>query len=126
MVENAPVLDFFTVSAFKKAEGKNAEIEYEGIRLASKDMFFLPLESEEVTNKIGLTVAAKGLTKNDNTLAACYLLCEKMIGEYNAATLIDYFDIDNLPSDYGKQGFLPLDYLPDFTQWKIEKIETSK
>lgn len=123
LVENTPIMDFWNVTAFLKAEGKRATIDYEGIHLASKDLFFLPMESDDIISKIGLKVAGKNLKITDNNLNACYLLCEKMIGEYNATTLIDYFDIDILPSDYQEQGFLPLDYLPDFVEWKIERIE---
>ncbi len=123
LVENCPIMDFWSCSAFSKAQGKHCSIEYENIRLQSKDLFFLPMESEEINDKIGLKIAGKGLIKNDNTLTAAYLLCEKMIGEYNSTTLIDYFDIEKLPTAYEKEGFLPLDYLPDFTEWKIEKTE---
>ncbi|MBR1626289.1 MAG: hypothetical protein IJ681_04005 [Bacteroidales bacterium] len=126
LMENAPVLDFWQITAFSKPEGKNVSIDYEGISLHSKDMFFIPMESENAVDKIGIKVACKNLKKTDDMLAACYFLCEKMIGEYYATTLIDYFDIEQLPADYEEQGYLPLDYLPDFTQWKIERIETAE
>lgn len=126
LVENAPVLDFWTITAFSKPEGKNAVMENDGLTLKSRDLFFLPLESDTVKDKIGLNVGIRNITDYDLFLSTAYLLCEKMIGEYDATTLIDFFDVVELPRDYDNAGFLPLDYLPDFVQWKIERMEDEK
>lgn len=126
LVENAPILDFWTITAFSKPEGKNAEIDTDGLTLKSIDLFFLPLESDTIKDKIGLNVGIRNITDYDLFLSTAYLLCEKMIGEYDAATLIDFFDVVELPRDYDNEGFLPLDYLPDFVQWKIERMENEK
>lgn len=126
LVENAPILDFWTITAFSKPEGKNAEIDTDGLTLKSIDLFFLPLESDTIKDKIGLNVGIRNITDYGLFLSTAYLLCEKMIGEYDAATLIDFFDVVELPRDYDNEGFLPLDYLPDFVQWKIERMENEK
>jgi len=126
LVENVPLMDFWQIEAFLQPEGKGVKIEYEGIKLDSKDLFFLPLESEVVKNKIGLRIAGEKIEQNEDYISACYLLCEKMIGEYYATMLIDYFDVDNLPKDYKEEGYLPLDYLPDFIEWKKSKDNKSE
>lgn len=123
LVQTAPIMDFWKITAFAQPKGKNQQMEFENIKLASNNLLFLPMDSEEIKDKIGVQISAKGLNKNDNTLSCAYLLCEKMIGEYNATTLIDYFDIVAYEDNMENNGFLPLDYLPDYVEWKIEQIE---
>ncbi|MBO6116991.1 MAG: hypothetical protein J6P44_00430 [Bacteroidales bacterium] len=122
LVQSAPVMDFWTVTAFLQPQGKNQSAEYEDTSLNSKDLYFIPMESDEQKDKIGLMIAGKNLQKNDEVLSCAYLLCEKMIGEYNATTLTGYFDVGNLPDNFEDEGYLPLDYLPDFIQWKIDSL----
>jgi hypothetical protein len=126
LVENAPIMDFIEVEAFLEPEGKGVELEYEGIKLRSKDLYFLPLESETIKDKVGIRVAGTEVDEGEDYTSACYLLCEKMIGEYYATMLIDYFDVQKLPKDYKEEGYLPLDYLPDFIEWKKSKAEDGK
>lgn len=120
--ESAPVMDFWDVQAFLPAMGKNQQYEYEGIVLKSKDLYFLPLESNTVKDKIGIKVALKSNQSHDDLFVCAYLLCERMIGEYNAAMFVDYFDIQILKDNKQPQDYLPLDYLPDFIQWKIDSF----
>ncbi|MBQ7985148.1 MAG: hypothetical protein IJ250_05880 [Bacteroidales bacterium] len=121
LAENAPVMDFWNICTFMPAEGKNQTMESDGVKLSSDNLYFLPMESNDLNDKIGLKIAGKNLINNDDNMNCAYLLCEKMIGEYNCAVMIRYFEITELPSDYEKKGFLPLNYLPDFTEWKIER-----
>ena len=123
LVQTAPIMDFWKITAFAQPKGKNQQMEFENIKLASNNLLFLPMDSEEIKDKIGVQISAKGLNKNDNTLSCAYLLCEKMIGEYNATILIDYFDIVAYEDNMENNGFLPLDYLPDYVECKIEQIE---
>ena len=123
LCENAPILDFWVIQAFLPAQGKNQVFDDGETELKSKDLFFLPMESDTVKDKIGIRIAGKDLKINDSDFSCAYLLCEKMIGEYNATTMIDYFDLVDLPDNFEKEGFLPLDYLPDFVQWKMDLTE---
>ena len=75
LVENAPILDFWTITAFSKPEGKNAEIDTDGLTLKSIDLFFLPLESDTIKDKIGLNVGIRNITDYDLFLSTAYLLC---------------------------------------------------
>ena len=126
LCENSPLMDFWQVEAFVAPQGKDVEIESEDGKkvLKSKDLFFIPMESEEKTDKIGITVGVKNYDENNQDMMfLVYSLVEKMIGEYNTVKMIEYFDLCPLPFDPKQEGFLPLTQLPDFVQWKIEKIK---
>ena len=129
LCENSPLIDFWQVESFVAPQGKNAEVESEDgkKRIRSKDLFFIPMESDEKTDKIGLTIGIKGYKEDDQEMTfLLYSLVEKMIGEYNTVKMIAYFDVCPLPSNPKQEGFLPLTQLPDFVQWKIEKMKKEK
>ncbi|MCF0209788.1 MAG: hypothetical protein HUK18_00455, partial [Bacteroidales bacterium] len=94
--------------------------------LKSSDLYCIPLESEEIKDKIGIILGVREKIEDDDFTAACYLLVEKMIGEYYAAELIDYFEIQTLPKNIEDSDFIPLDNLPDFVSWKVEMLKNGK
>ncbi|MBQ0113906.1 MAG: hypothetical protein KBT03_12320 [Bacteroidales bacterium] len=126
IVENAPAINLWRFEGFLPPEGKKCSIKYEKYYFKSSDLYFIPLESEEIQDKIGLRIGVKKKENNDDFTMACYMLVEKMIGEYYATTLIDYFEVEVLPADIESSDYIPLDNLPDFVSWKIEKINNAE
>lgn len=121
LCEEAPILDFWEIIAFKPAKGKNVSITFENYRLNSKNLWFLPLESEEEEGKLGLRIALEG--GREDLLVAVYSLLEEMLGEYDAATSLEYFEICSLGSNPKEEGFYPLTDLPEYVDWFIDEAE---
>lgn len=126
IVENAPAINLWRFEGFLPPEGKKCSIKYEKYYFKSSDLYFIPLESEEIQDKIGLRVGVKKKENDDDFTMGCYMLVEKMIGEYYATTLIDYFELEVLPANIESSDYIPLDNLPDFVSWKIEKINNAE
>ena len=59
LCEQAPILDFWDIIAFKPAKGSNVSVSFEKYRISSKNLWFMPLESDEERTKVGLRVALK-------------------------------------------------------------------
>lgn len=123
---NTPILDFWDIIAFKQPKGPKVKINFEGYSLNSKDVWFMPLENEDDLDYdlMGLRIALKGHKQDDeDQLIAVYSLIEEMIGEYDCATLIGYFDITELPQEPEKEGYIPLLQLQEYVDWHMNKIE---
>jgi len=126
LCESTPVLDFWDIIAFKQPKGAKVKIKFEGYTLNSRDLWFMPLENEDDDDYdlIGLRVALKGFRQDDeDQLIAVYSLIEEMIGEYDCATLLGYFDICELPENPELEEFIPLVELQEYVDWHINLIE---
>ena len=121
-----PILDFWGIVAFKQAQGGKVRIRFEDYVLNSKDLWFIPLENseDELSEKFGLKIALKDYKEEDeDQLIAVYSLIEAMIGEYDSATLLEYFELCPLPNNPEEEDFIPLTQLPEFIDWHLDKIE---
>ncbi|MBP1629278.1 MAG: hypothetical protein H6Q15_171 [Bacteroidetes bacterium] len=124
LVENTPVLDFWEINAFKQPKGPNVKIKFENYVYASKNLWFLPLENEEFEETIGLMVGVPDFKENDEDQEiAVYTLIETMIGEYDCTTLLEYFEICQLPEDPEAEGFTNLTNLPEYIDWHLNNIQ---
>ena len=53
-------------------------------------------------------------TEDEDLLVAVYSLIEEMIGEYECATLLSYFELTTISDNMQEKGFKPLTELPEF------------
>lgn len=118
LTDEAPDLDWWEFIPFKQPNGKNVRVTFDKFTFASKDMYFQQLESEEEPDILGLRIALPNPVKDDeDQLVGVYVTIEAMIGEFDCATLIGYLDTCPLPKEPFKEGFRPLDDLPEFIEW---------
>lgn len=118
LCENAPILDFWDITAFKPAKGNNAAISHGKYRLKTADMWFRPMENPQDTEHIGLQIGWKRFEKEDEELlVAVYSLLEALLGEYDCATLLDYFELSPLPENPQESDWIPLKELPQYAEW---------
>lgn len=123
LVENAPVLDWWDVIAFRQPKGKGLKVQFDKYHFDTSKMFFQQLENESSPDVIGLMVALPDFPANakedvvDDLSVGAYVTLEAMIGEFDCATLVGYLDICPIPKDPFKEGFKPLDDFPDFVKW---------
>lgn len=124
LCEEAPVLDFWDIIAFKPAKGSNVNITFEKHRISSKNLWFMPLESEEEKEKVGLRIALKEFVENDEDLIiAVYSLIEQMLGEYDTAMLLGYLELCSLGDKPEEEGFHPMTDLPEYMEWFMNNSE---
>jgi len=115
LYEQSPVLDFWDIVAFKQGKGPNVKITFGNYHLNSKNMWFMPMENSEDEQQLGLQIALdEKATDDEDLLVAVYSLIEEMIGEYECATLLSYFELITLSDNMEEQGFRPLTELPEF------------
>lgn len=123
LVENAPVLDWWDVIAFRQPKGKGLKVQFDKYHFDTSKMFFQQLENESSPDVIGLMVALPDFPANakeeviDDLSVGVYVTLEAMIGEFDCATLVGYLDICPIPKEPFKEGFKPLDDFPDFVEW---------
>lgn len=124
LCEEAPVLDFWDIIAFKPAKGSNVNITFEKHRISSKNLWFMPLESEEEKEKVGLRIALKEFVEDDEDLIiAVYSLIEQMLGEYDTAMLLGYLELCSLGDKPEEEGFHPMTDLPEYMEWFMNNSE---
>ena len=115
LYEQSPVLDFWDIVAFKQGKGANVNISFENYHLSSKKMWFMPMENQEDEQMLGLQIALDAKeTEDEELLVAVYSLIEEMIGEYECATLLSYFELTTISDNMQEKGFKPLTELPEF------------
>ena len=117
LYEQSPVLDFWDIVAFKPGKGANVNITFEQYSLSSKKMWFMPMENPEDEEQLGLQIALDiKETEDEDLLVAVYSLIEEMIGEYECATMLSYFELIPVSDNMEEQGFKPLTELPQFIE----------
>lgn len=122
LTDNAPDLDWWEFVPFKQPKGKDLKVTFDKYHFHTKEMYFQQLESEEEPDILGIRVALPDPVKDDDDqLVGVYVTLEALIGEFDCATLIGYLDTVPLPKDPFKEGFKPLDDLPEFVEWFKEQ-----
>ncbi|MCQ2299857.1 MAG: hypothetical protein MJZ81_07030 [Bacteroidales bacterium] len=118
LTDNAPDIDWWEFVPFKQPNGKGVNVTFDKYRFESKNMYFQQLECEEEPDMLGLRIALPNPVKDDDDqLVGVYVTIEAMIGEFDCATLIGYLDTCPVPQEPFKEGFKPLDDLPEFIEW---------
>lgn len=118
LTDNAPDIDWWEFVPFKQPNGNGVNVTFDKYRFESKNMYFQQLECEEEPDMLGLRIALPNPVKDDDDqLVGVYVTIEAMIGEFDCATLIGYLDTCPVPQEPFKEGFKPLDDLPEFIEW---------
>lgn len=126
LTDNAPDIDWWEFVAFKQPKGKGLKVLFDRYRFNTAKMAFQQLESDEEPDIIGLRVALPDLppdyspnpdADDDDLLVGVYVTIEALIGEFDCTTLVGYVDICPMPKEPFKEGFRPLDDLPEFVEW---------
>lgn len=118
LVDAAPDVDWWNFVAFKQPLGTQLKVRFGRYLFETQKMYFQQLECEEEPEMLGLRVAVDGNRPDDEDFqVGVYVTLEALIGEFDCATLIGYLDTVDLPAEPFKEGFQPLDHLPEFVEW---------
>ena len=104
LVDVAPSFKNWRITAFKqRVVGDDFEIEYGGLRIGYKDIYFKYNDSEA---ELGVQLYIKNYEKNDEFINGTYKLLNALLGEYDIAYNIGYIDWDIL-NENEKNHLLP-------------------
>ncbi|MBQ6046521.1 MAG: hypothetical protein IJL38_02705 [Bacteroidales bacterium] len=118
LVEQAPDIDWWEFVAFKQPQGKRLKVTFDKYHFNTSEMYFTELENEESPDMMGLRIALKDcLPDDEDQLVGVYATLEALLGEFDCATLLGYFDTCPVPAEPFKEGFKSLDDLPEFVEW---------
>lgn len=124
LVDSAPDVDWWEFVAFKQPLGKGLKVRFDKFLFDTRHMFFQQLECEEEPDMLGLRVAVPGNDPEDDDFqVGVYVTIEALIGEFVCATRLGYLETADLPKEPFKEGYKPLDDLPDFVEWFIQKSD---
>ncbi len=118
LTDEAPDIDWWEFVPFKQPCGNEVKVHFDKHFFDSKKMYFMQLECEEEPDILGIRVAFDNANPDDEDLQiGAYVTLEAMIGEFDCATLIGYFEICPTPQNPKEEGFLPLADFPNFVEW---------
>jgi hypothetical protein len=114
LVSAAPAIKGWTVISLKPAQGFDFQIDYEGVHLDPRDLWFLPLSSAENPADIGIRVGVPRLSRRKQraTENAVLIILDTGLGERSAALDLQHVEVTELPATPAKEGFRPLVELP--------------
>lgn len=118
LVDEAPDLDWWEFVPFKQPKGTDLKVFFDKYKFETKQMYFMPLENEVEPDIMGLKVALPDAKEDDeDQQVGVYVTIEAMIGEFDCATLVGYMEVCPIPNDPKKEGFQPMDDLPEYVEW---------
>ncbi len=122
LVAEAPKLEGWRILALKPARGFDFIAEYGDWQLDPDDIWFMPLESDEDPNALGLRLSSptEESAEDDDFLAACFQLLETGLGEVTLAEDVHHLEIVPLPENAEENGWFALPQLGDYIAWRKE------
>ena len=124
LVATAPKVDDWQIIAFKPPMGIDFITEYEGVKLDAHEIWFLPLESEDDPQSLGLRLFIPNyIQKKENTfLEGCYQILDTILGEKSVALDIQHVEVDKLPIKPDEKGLIELSELPKYITFRSTNV----
>jgi len=115
LIAKAPKLPTWNIIAFKPPMNSDFSINYEGLVIDTKDIWFIQLESQ-TENKIDLRIGFKKYNPkySEIYLNAIFPIIDTIIGERAYAYYIEYVEVEGLPDKYEEEGYIPITELMDY------------
>jgi len=116
LCRSAPSIPEWTVVSFKQPQGFDFTTEYEDITVAPAATWFLPLDSQQQPELLGLRLAFAHFetSRQRQFLAAAYVMLEAGLGELTAAEHITHVEVCLAPSSPESEGYRVLPELPEY------------
>jgi hypothetical protein len=115
IVSKAPPLEEWDVTAFRQPRMEDFTLQYENIELTPSELYFLPVEEND---KLDIIVYGIGFREYEYNKLAHYgmIMMDKVMGEYNAATKVRYYDFKDLGEVKNSEDLIPLMEINDFIE----------
>ncbi|MDO1445587.1 hypothetical protein Q0590_04970 [Rhodocytophaga aerolata] len=115
IVSKAPALEEWDVTAFRQPRMEDFTLQYEEITLTPSELYFLPVEDND---QLDIIVYGLGFSQYKYTKLAHYgmIMLDKVMGEYNVATKVRYYDFKDLAEAKNSEELIPLSELNDYIE----------
>lgn len=115
IVSKAPPLEEWDVTAFRQPRLEDFTLQYEEITLTPSELYFLPVEDND---QLDIIIYGLGFSKYNYNKLAHYgmIMLDKVMGEYNVATKVRYYDFKDLADAKNSEDLIPLSELNDFIE----------
>jgi hypothetical protein len=115
IVRKAPPLEEWDVTAFRQPKLEDFTLQYEEITLTPSELYFLPVENN---NQLDIIIYGVGFSKYNYNKLAHYgmIMLDKVMGEYNVAAKVRYYDFKDLNEAKNSDSLIPLSELNDFIE----------
>ena len=125
LIKKAPKLEKWEFIAFKQPMGSDFKVNYEGLEVDPKSLWFLPLKNIDHPESIGLRIGIPDYNdSNENRyIAAAYLILDTILGEENNAQYLGYVEVNSLPENFADNGYIELNKLLEFVEWKKDVVK---
>jgi hypothetical protein len=123
VIAAAPTLENWVFSALKPPMGFGFRTEYDGFVLDPATMWFLPMESPSNPTSIGLRIGIPDLDIDRllDARNACLVVLDTALGERTVSTEIGHVEVVSLPPDPANKGYIELNELGSYLEWKKRK-----
>jgi hypothetical protein len=110
--------------ALKPAMGFDFITTYEGVKLDPREMWFMPLTSSSRPADLGVRIAVPGYTPALRSMLenALMMIVDTGIGERSAAMDIQHVDIEAVPEEPAKRGYIELTDLGPYIAWHKRRV----
>jgi len=110
LISSAPRLETWRFTALRPPMGCQFGINYEGVKIDPRKMWYLHLKSDEDPDLRGLRLGIPGLDPDQMTRAdaAARIMLDTVLGERAVATSVDHVEVVPLPNDFEAAGFRPV------------------
>jgi hypothetical protein len=115
IVRQAPPLENWDVTAFRQPRLEDFTLQYEDMELTPSELYFLPVEDHD---QLDIIVYGIGFRQYDYPKLAHYgmIMLDKVMGEYNVATKVRYYDFKDLEEVKNSEDLIPLSEINDFIE----------
>ncbi|SFS73347.1 hypothetical protein [Mucilaginibacter polytrichastri] len=112
IVNSAPLIKGWTVTAFRQRANKNFTLKYQDIYFRPSQMFFYPIIKND---SLDLIIYVKGLKSHDSDKVNYYglIAMDNVLGEYDSVTKVRYYDFEDLGNNKDR-NLKPVTNLPKF------------
>jgi len=120
LYSKAPVFDNWEIIAFKPPMGVGFKLHYRGIELNPETIIFIPFDSKEMPNAVGLHICFDQLdkTNRETLIGGTYLVLDSILGEKATALDIDYLEIIKTPPNIEAYDYKYLHQIASFIKEK--------
>jgi len=125
LVAAAPPIAHWRIISLKPPVNEDFTTEHNGIRVSTKELWFLPMQNADETKFLGLRIYVPfyDQERRDDYLFIIYQILDSVLGEKSHALDIHQVDVGSLGNEPEKAGLLPLNKLPAYIKWKSKELK---
>ncbi len=120
LVLEAPKIEGWSIIPLVPPKGFASVFDFEGMRFDPKEIWFLALTSKADSSALGLQIGIKDLAQDSIQVvtSGVWTLIDIGLGEKISVEEVQHVQVINLPDEPEKQGYVKLEKLTDFINWR--------